>query len=47
MNPLRVFMRGWSYNLKRSTRLLMRRQQSIMAALIRQKVPAFDRRRKA
>ncbi len=47
MNSFRVFMRGWSYNFKRSTRRLMQQQHARMAALLRERVPVFDRRRKA
>lgn len=44
MNSLRVFMRGWLYNLRRSAR---NNQQTWMGGFIRQRVPGFDRRRKA
>lgn len=44
MHPLRVFMRGWLYNLRRSAR---DKQHTWMGGLIRQRVPGFDRRRKA
>ena len=47
MNSLKVFIRGWSYNLRRSTRNNIRLLQSNMGSLIRQRVPGFDRRRKA
>jgi hypothetical protein len=37
-------MRGWLYNLKRSARNNL---PTLMGSLIRQRVPVFDRRRKA
>ncbi len=47
MSPLKIFMRGWSYNLKRSTRNNFRLLLLKAESLIRQRVPSFDRRRKA
>jgi len=44
MHPLRVFMRGWLYNLRRSARNNL---HTLMGGFIRQRVPGFDRRRKA
>ncbi len=46
MNSLKVFMRGWLYNLRRSTRNNIRIQQAKMSSLVRQRVPGFNRRRK-
>ncbi len=45
MHPLRVFMRGWLYSLRRSAR--NNNLHTLMGGLIRQRVPGFDRRRKA
>lgn len=44
MHPLRVLMRRWLYNLRRSARNNL---HILMGGLIRQRVPGFDRRRKA
>lgn len=44
MHPLRAFMRRWLYNLRRSARNNL---NTLMGGLIRQRVPGFDRRRKA
>ncbi len=44
MHPLRVLMRRWLYNLRRSARNNL---HTLMGSFIRQRVPSFDRRRKA
>lgn len=44
MHPLRVLMRRWLYNLRRNARNNL---HTLMGGLIRQRVPGFDRRRKA
>ena len=47
MNPLKVFFRIWSYKLGRNTRNNTRFLHAKIGNLIRQRVPGFDRRRKA
>ena len=44
MHPLRVLMRRWLYNLRRSAHNNL---HTLMGSFIRQRVPSFDRRRKA
>ena len=45
MNKFKVFLRGWIYHLKRNARQATAVDFKL-GGLVRQKVPAFDRRRK-